>query len=126
MAVSASNAYGSSSALSAATAVVSSAPISPSTGSASFSGTLNAKQTQQNFQLTVGSGITQAALAFSKSPTLSITVLGANGNVVGTASGPSVVTFVQSLSAGAYTFQVSGASGKGGCSFTLTVSYSTP
>jgi thermitase len=124
LAVTASNSYGSSSATSAATGVVVAAPAPPTTGSASFSGTLNNKQPQQAFKLAVGSGATQAALSFSKLPSLTLAVYDVHGASVGTASGPSVVKLVQSLDAGTYTFQVSGG-GKSGCSFTLNVLYPT-
>jgi subtilisin family serine protease len=124
-AVSASNSVGSSSAVSSATAVVAAAPAAASPGSASFSGTLNNKQSQQSFKLAVGSGATQASLSFSKQPSLTLTVYDTVGGTVGTASGPSIVKLVQTLGAGTYTFQVSGG-GKSGCSFTLNVSYQVP
>jgi hypothetical protein len=60
-------------------------------------------------------------LSFSKSPTLSLTVRSADGSVVGSASGASVLPLIAKLSAGTYTYVVSGANGNAG--FSLTVSY---
>ena len=126
VAVTATNAYGSASSTSAATAVVSAAPAPPpaSTATSTFTGTLNAKQTQQTYKVTVGAGTTKAGLSFSKASSLTLTVFDVNGKPVGTASGPSVLALVQTLAAGTYSLQVSGAP-KSGCGFTLTVSYST-
>jgi subtilisin family serine protease len=127
--VTASNAYGSSITTSAATAVVAGAPAPPppapaSTATATFTGTLNKGQTSRAFSLTVGSGVANAALSFSKSPALSLTVEAAGGSVIGTASGASVLPLIASLPAGSYTYVVSGANGN--ASFTLTVSYASP
>jgi thermitase len=122
LAVVASNPYGSATAVSAPTAPVAAtaSPTASTQTSASFSGTLNAKQTSQSFPLTVGAGVTQASLAFSKWPSLTMSVLAADGSIVRTASGASVLTLATSLSAGSYTFKVTG-SGKGGAPFTLTI-----
>lgn len=122
--VTASNGYGTATATSSPTAVVAAAPVTsaPSSETATFSGSLNGKQTQQTFKTTVGSGTATAALSFSKSSSLTLTVSDGTGRPVGTASGPSVVTLIQTLAAGSYSFQVSGA-GKSGCAFTLNVTY---
>jgi hypothetical protein len=122
LAVVASNLYGSGTALSAPTGVVTAAPSPsvPTKVSASFTGTLNAKQNSQSFPFTVGTGVTQASLAFSKWQSLTLSVLAADGSIVDSASGPSVLTLARSLSAGSYMFKVTG-SGKGGSSFTLTI-----
>jgi thermitase len=127
LAVIASNPYGSSTALSLPTATVAAAPApSGSTqGSATFTGTLNGRQPSASFPLAIGTGVAQSALAFSKWPSLTLTVLAADGSIVGSANGASVLTLAQSLAAGSYTFKVSG-SGKGGASFTLTISYPSP
>jgi subtilisin family serine protease len=122
LAVVVSSLFGSGTALSAPTGVVTAAPSpsAPTNVSASFTGTLNAKQNSQSFPFTVGTGVTQASLAFSKWQSLTLSVLAADGSIVGNASGPSVLTLARSLSAGSYTFKVTG-SGKGGSSFTLTI-----
>jgi subtilisin family serine protease len=126
VAVTGSNAYGSSTAASASTAAVAAAPASPQSpiASATFSGTLNKGQSSRAFSVTVGSGVASAALSFSKTPSLSLTVQSASGSVVGTASGASVLPLIASLPAGSYTYVVGGASGN--ASFTLTVSYPSP
>jgi thermitase len=125
--VTASNAYGSATATSTASAaVVAAAPAPapvPTSATATFSGTLNKGQSTRAFPLTVGTGVATAALAFSKSPSLSLTVKAANGSVVGTASGASVLPLIASLPAGSYTYVVGGANGN--ASFTLTVTYPT-
>jgi thermitase len=120
VAVTATNTYGSAGSASAATAVVSAAPT---TATATFTGTLNGKQPRQTYKVTVGAGATKAGLSFSKASSLTLTVLDVNGKPIGTASGPSVLALVQTLAAGTYSFQVSGAP-KSGCGFTLTISYS--
>jgi hypothetical protein len=88
----------------------------------SFIGTLNAKQTAATFQLVIGSGLVQASLVFSKWPSLTLTVRAADGSIVGSASGGSVLPLVKSSRAGSYLFSVTG-TGEGGSSFTLTVNY---
>ena len=125
VAVTASNGYGSSSAVSAPTSVVQSAPAPapPSTTSTTFSGTLNKKQTSRSFSLTVGAGQAVAALQFSRVSSMTVKVQSASGSLVGSASGPSVLTLVESLPAGTYTYLVSGS---GSVSFTLAVSYTAP
>jgi hypothetical protein len=127
LAVIASNPYGSSTAASPATAIVSSgpAPTAPAQVSASFTGTLNSRQSSATFPLTVGSGVAQSSLAFSKWPWLTLTVVAADRTIVASANGASVLLLVQSLVAGSYTFKVAG-TGKGGSSFTLTINYPSP
>ena len=125
--VTTSNTYGSSTASSTATALVTAAPTAPPVGgtsTASFSGSLNRKQPSRAFPLAVGSGMAQAALTFAKSPSLNLVVQRADGTVVGSASGSSVLPLIASLSAGDYSYVVSG--GGANASFTLTVSYATP
>jgi thermitase len=127
LSVAASNGYGTSTAVSRATAIVAAnpAPAVPAQMIASFSGTLNARQSAATFPLTVGGGTAQASLAFSKWQSLTLTVIGSDGSTIANASGPSVLSLIRSLSAGSYTFKVTG-SGKGGSSFTLTISYPSP
>jgi hypothetical protein len=122
--VTASNGYGSSSAASAPSPVVQPAPVPPPAASSStFSGTLNRKQPSRSFSLSVGSGQAAAKLQFSKLSTMTLKVQSASGSVVGSASGPSVLTLLASLPAGTYTYIVSGS---GSASFTLAVSYTAP
>jgi subtilisin family serine protease len=123
--VTASNAYGTSSTSSTLTPVIAAAPAPPATTStSSFSGTLTKGQASRSYTVTAGSGSASASLSFGKASTLTLTVQAANGSVVGSASGPSIISFVSNLSAGTYTYVVSG--GPGNVSFMLTVAYPTP
>jgi thermitase len=118
--VTASNSYGSASAVSSSTGVVA-AP--PTTTTATFSGSLNRKQTSASYAVTVGTGSANASLSFAKASTLTLTVKAANGSTVGTTTGASVLGLVSSLGAGTYTYVVSGTSS---ASFTLNVTYQNP
>jgi len=116
--VTASNSAGSSSTTSAPTGVVANAPSSaPTNQTLSFSGSLNQKTASKGFSVTVGSGLADARLSFSKCNSLSLALSNA-----ASASGPSVVVLDQTLAAGTYTYTVSG----GKCSFALTVTSPTP
>ena len=53
---------------------------------------------------------------------MTVQVQSASGSLVGSASGPNVLTLATSLPAGTYTYL---ASGSGSLSFTLAVSYAT-
>ena len=122
--VTASNAYGSSTATSDATAPVADpVPVAPSTSTVTFSGALSKKQPSRAYPLTVGTGAANASLSFNRSPALTLTVLAGDGSTIGTASGASVLTLIESLPAGGYSYVVSGG---GSASFTLTVTYSSP
>jgi hypothetical protein len=114
----AANSAGSSSATSPPTGVVAnSASPPPTTQTLSFSGSLTQKNTSKSFSVTVGGGLSDARLSFSKCSSLSLSLSNA-----ASASGPSVVVLDQTLAAGTYTYTVSG----GKCSFTLTVNSPTP
>jgi hypothetical protein len=99
-------------------------PPPPTSATATFAGTLNKGQSSRAYPLAVGTGTANATLAFSKSPSLSLTVKAADGSTVGTASGASVLPLIASLAAGSYTYIVGGANGN--ASFTLTVTYPAP
>jgi subtilisin family serine protease len=121
----ATNAYGSATATSAATAVVAAAPAAaPTTATASFSGSLNKGQSSRSYPLTVGTGVASAALSFTKASSLALTIRNAAGVVVGSASGASVLSLIESLASGSYTYVV--ASAGGNASFTLAVNYASP
>ena len=126
-AVTASNNAGAATATSAATAVVAAAPApspgSTTTTSTSFSGSLNKGQSSRAFAVAVGTGSASAALSFAKSPSLSLTVKKPDGSPVGTATGASVLSLVTNMSAGNYTYVVSGSSS---ASFTLNLKYTAP
>jgi hypothetical protein len=118
VAVAASNVAGSSTASSAATPVVAAAPPPPpAMQTSTFSGSLNAKSPSRSFSVNVGAGNAQARLAFSRCNALSLGL--SNGASI---KGPSVVSLDATLSAGGYTYTVSG----GKCSFTLTVVSPSP
>jgi hypothetical protein len=121
VAVAATNSGGSSTATSAPTAAVTSAPApQPSTQTLTFSGSLTPAHTTPSFTVTAGTGPATAQLTFSKCPALSLTITAA-GSTVASGTGPSGLTVTASLTAGSYTFTVSG----GKCAFTLTVTTGT-
>jgi subtilisin family serine protease len=116
--VTAANASGSATATSSPTALVPSAPTSaPSTQTIAFSGSLNPQNASRSFSVTVGAGVADAKLSFSKCSALALSL--SNGT---TSNGASVLTLNSTLGAGTYTYTVSG----GRCSFTLTVSAPSP
>lgn len=118
VAVTATNSGGSSIANSAATATVAAAPPPPpSTQALTFSGSLSAKNPSRSFGVSVGAGGTNAKLSFSKCSALSLGLSNGAG-----ANGPSVISLNATLTAGSYTYTVSG----GRCSFTLTVTSPSP
>jgi Subtilase family len=123
--VMATNSAGSASATSAPTAPVAPAPApapSPATQTVTFSGSLNPKNPIRTFAVTVGSGLADAELAFSKCSSLSLGLQSAAGAPVAAKTGPSVVVLDAPLAAGSYAYSVSG----GRCSFILTVSSPSP
>jgi subtilisin family serine protease len=128
VAVTASNAGGSSTATSAATAVVQTAPPLPppplaQTQTLTFSGSLSAKAPSRSYDVTVGAGPSDARLAFSKCSSLMLAVTPAGGSTIAGVSGPSALILDRDLAAGVYTYAVSGSSR---CSFTLTITSTTP
>jgi len=69
-----------------------------------------------------GSGILTATVTFKKASVLTLTILYANGGVIGTVTGGSGFSMAPGVSAGTYSFGVSGASS----SFTLTATFPAP
>ena len=120
VAVTASNGAGSATAVSAPSAIVAPAPApapTPTTQTLTFSGSLNQRNPARSFSVSVGAGLADARLSFSKCNSLALGLsTGSN------ASGPSVVVLDATLAAGQYTYTVSG----GRCSFTLTVASPAP
>ena len=112
-----------------------------STLTATFSGSVSSKRSTKSFALTVGNGSAANALDFSSSgggggkggkggggggstlPSLRLAILAADGTVLASGSGPSVLQFASTLPAGSYTWEVSGSSS---VSFTLSVTYVAP
>jgi thermitase len=121
VAVTATNNAGTASATSAATGVVASAPAPPPSGPTTqnviFSGSLNSRSPSRTFTITVGAGLADAQLSFSKCSALTLGL--SNGNAK---NGPSIVVLDSTLSAGTYAYTVSG----GRCSFTLNVTAPSP
>ncbi|MFL5963934.1 MAG: S8 family serine peptidase [Gaiellaceae bacterium] len=119
VAVTATNAGGATTAVSMQTDVVTAvpAPATATTQSVTFSGTLNTPNPSRTFNVTVGAGVAHAQLSFSKCSSLTLGL--SNGSAK---TGPSVVSLDATLSAGNYTYTVSG----GRCSFSLNLTTATP
>jgi hypothetical protein len=118
VAVTATNSGGSTTATSAATSTVASAaPPVPATQTSTFSGSLSSRTPSRSFIVTVGAGTADAQLSFNKCSSLSLTL-----STGASAKGSSVLYLNATLSAGSYTYTVSG----GKCSFALTVTSPTP
>lgn len=125
--VTAANAYGSSSATSARTAVVTAPPVLAQTQTATFTGSISAKQPSKSFDLAIGSGATTGTLMFTKASTLTLTLIAPDGTTLGTISGASGLQLAREMSSmGTYRYVVSGNVRKGSASFTLTVAYPPP
>jgi hypothetical protein len=124
VAVTASNSSGSATATSAATAVVQSAPPPPApTQTLTFSGSLSSKAPSRSYNVTVGAGLADARLSFSKCPSLTLAVAPTAAPTLASVSGSSVLVLDQALAGGAYTYVVSGSTR---CSFTLTLTSPAP
>jgi Subtilase family/Fervidolysin N-terminal prodomain len=116
-AVTASNAAGSATAISAATPLVAAAPAPLQT--LSFSGFISLKRPTASFAVSVGHGLAEAQLSFaSKCATLTLALQSGGGSTLASTTGPSVLELDHALAAGSYVYVVSGV---GRCSFTLTV-----
>ncbi|HEX9260658.1 MAG TPA: hypothetical protein VF855_14050, partial [Acidimicrobiales bacterium] len=89
----------------------------PTTVTTTFSGSLNRRNPSRQYTVSSGSGTLDLALAFSKSPSMTLTVKDSSSATLLTKSGPSVVRATANIVAGTYVVVVSGGSG----SFTLTV-----
>jgi hypothetical protein len=112
-------------------------PPTPTTTTTTFTGSLSKQHPVKKFALTVGDGTASNALQFSSTgggkgkgggstlipPTLELRILSTDGTVVADTTGPSVVQLVASLTAGTYTWEVSGTSS---VSFTLLVTSTSP
>jgi hypothetical protein len=117
VAVSASNAGGSTTATSAPTGAVAAAPVQPATQSLTFSGSLGAKGGSQSFAVTAAAGATHATLTFTRCSSLMLT-LTSGSTVLGSVSGASGLVLDRDVAAGPLSYVVSGSSR---CSFTLAV-----
>jgi subtilisin family serine protease len=108
-------------AIGGSTAVPNPGTVEPVTST--FSGNLSPKQTTRSYTVSAGGGAFSASLSFTRASNLTLTVRNAAGATVATASGPSVLKLSGSLTAGTYTFVVSGTQKT---SFTLGVTHATP
>lgn len=98
------------------------APVPPATTvTSTWSGMISPKGGSKSFSMNAGAGSSHATLSFACS-SLSLAVT-AGRKSLGSTSGPSVVTFDATIPAGSDTWTVSG---KGKCSFTLTVTTPSP
>jgi thermitase len=97
-------------------------PAVSSTFTQTFSSSLNSKNPSRQFTIAVGSGAAGAQLSFSRCNSLMLVLATSSGLSVAASSGPSVVSLNATLAAGSYTLTVSG----GRCSFTLTVTATSP
>jgi Subtilase family len=124
VAVTAANAGGAATAESAPTAKVAAEPVAPPPSQTlSFSGSLTAKILSRSYQVSVGGGLADARLSFTGCKALTLSLKSASGASVSSVSGASVLVLDQTLTAGGYTYVVSGA---GHCSFGLTVTSPAP
>ncbi len=136
--VTASNSLGAASAVSPPTAALGGSatetptepaptePAASTTSSATFTGSISAKQASKSFSLTVGGGEAEAMLTFSKVTSLTLTLIAPDGSTVSTVSGASGIRLTRNLGAGTYRYVVSGSIKKGSASFTLNLAYATP
>lgn len=92
----------------------------PSPATTTFSGNLTGKQTSRSYPVTTGGGSYSATLGFTRASSLTLTIRNAAGTTVAQASGGSPVTLTGTLSAGTYSFVVSGTER---ASFDLSVTY---
>ncbi|HYQ78339.1 MAG TPA: S8 family peptidase [Solirubrobacterales bacterium] len=93
----------------------------PVLSTATFSGSLSAKQSSKGFGLTTGSGPLTATLTFAKASALTLTLLAADGSTIASAKGASGLQLTREIAAGGYRLVVSGEGAK--TSFTLNVTY---
>jgi subtilisin family serine protease len=96
------------------------APSSPAPSSTTFSGSLTKQSMSRSFTVTTSGGAFSASLSFARASSLSVTVKSSSGTVVAQGTGPSVLHLTGSVSAGTYTFTVTGTERS---SFDLAVSY---
>lgn len=134
-AVTATNPLGTASAVSAPSPVVGGAVAEPAPeepvpvtepATATFSGSISAKQPSKSFSLSAGPGEAGATLTFSKASKLTLTLLAADGTALGTVSGASGLSLARNLEPGTYRYVVSGSVAKGSASFSLAVRYTAP
>ncbi|HWU20377.1 MAG TPA: S8 family serine peptidase [Nocardioides sp.] len=119
--VTATNAGGSASAVSAPTAVVA-APATASTTTTTYSGSLTRTVTRRSYTVTAGAGPTTGTLSFGKCSSFSLSVATSSGSVLAQGSGATGLTVSATVQAGTYVWTVSSS-----CkvSYTLSVTASS-
>jgi hypothetical protein len=115
--VTATTSTASASATSAPSSIVAASSSPPSSQTVTFSGSLNARNPTRTFSVTLGAGLADAQLSFTKCSTLSLALQSNAASSLAAKTGPSVIVLDSTLPAGKYTYAVSG----GRCSFTLTI-----
>ena len=93
---------------------------------ATFTGSIGARQPSKSFDLPVGAGDATATLTFTKASSLTLTLLAPDGSTADAISGASGIQLIRTVSAGTYRYVVSGKVSKGSASFALAVRYPAP
>ena len=126
VAVTATNSGGSTTAVSAPTAVVAGSQPPPPSPVAmqtqTFGGSLSGKSTLRSYSVVMGNGAASARLSFSRCASLALTLRASAGGTVLSTSGSSVLSLSSSVAPGSYVYEVSGK----GCSFSLEVTSPVP
>jgi hypothetical protein len=104
------------------TASTSPTPAPTAATTSVFSGSLNKKVRSRTYNLQTGTGTLRGNLKFTRANSLTFTLKDAQGLLMTTVSGPSVVAVLSAVPSGVYSVTVSGSTGS---SFTLTVTYPT-
>jgi len=98
------------------------APSPSAATTTSWSGTLSKKVTSRTYALSSGTGTLTATLSYSKTRSMTLTLLGPDGSTVASQSGASPVRLSTAAVAGSYSLVVSGSGG----SYSLAVGYPAP
>ena len=104
------------------TAPTTTTTIPPTSTTTTWSGSLNRRTSTRSYAITTGTGTLTGRLSFTKTSSLTLSVVAADGSVVARTSGPSPVSISAPVQGGSYTVVVSGS---GNASFSLTVTYPT-
>jgi subtilisin family serine protease len=122
-------AYGRVDAAAALSALGSGGNAPPPTGggtattSSSWSGSFTGKTTTKTYSASMGAGTASATLTFSKAGSMTLSMLNSSGATVATTSGASPLSLTADVSAGSYTYVVSGPAKS---SYTLKATYPAP
>jgi subtilisin family serine protease len=94
----------------------------PTSTTQTLTGSINRKNSSRSFAVSLPAGTADARLSFAKCGTLSLSLQG-GGSTLATTSGPSIVVLDQATGGGSFSYSVYGT---GQCSFTLTVTVTSP